>query len=71
MCSILLPIESDVSRYLSTIIAIKACHASPVGTGVGLLGLHNPVHNTYVEMRPVGSALRLFGEGSRAGNYFI
>jgi len=71
MCSILLPIESDVSRYLFAITAINACLASVVGTGVGLLGLHNPVHNTHVEMRPVGSALRLSGEVSRAGTYFI
>jgi hypothetical protein len=54
-----------------TITAIKACLGLAVGTAVGLLGLHNPVHNTHGEMRPVGSTLRLFGEGSRAGTYFI
>jgi len=71
MRSILLPIESEISRYLFTITAIKACLGLAVGTAVGLLGLHNPVHNTHGDIRPVGSTLRLFGEGSRAGTYFI
>jgi hypothetical protein len=56
---------------LYAITAIKACLALAVGTGVGLLGLRNPVHNTHGEMRPVGSAWRPFGEVSRAGTYFI
>jgi hypothetical protein len=43
---ILVPTESDVSRYCFTI-----------------------THHR--EMRPVGSAVRPFGEVSRAGNYFI
>ena len=33
--------------------------------------LRNPVHNSYGEMWPVGSAMRRFGEVSRAGTYFI
>jgi hypothetical protein len=33
MRSILLPIESEISRYLFTITAIKACLALAVGTG--------------------------------------
>src|SRR6266436_6892700 len=28
-------------------------------------------HNAHVELRPVGSALRFFGEVNRAGTYFI
>jgi len=65
---ILLPIESEVSRYLSAITAIKACLALAVRPGVGLLGPRIAVHNT---MPPVGSAVRPFGEVSPAGTYFI
>src|SRR6266702_4501448 len=36
-------IESQVSRYLFTITAITACICMAVGTGMGLLGLRNPV----------------------------
>jgi predicted PurR-regulated permease PerM len=36
-------IESQVSRYLSTITVINACLGLAVGTAVGLLGLRNPV----------------------------
>lgn len=68
---ILLPIESEVSRYLSAITAIKACLALAVRPGVGLLGPRIAVHNTHGEMPPVGSAVRPFGEVSPAGTYFI
>jgi hypothetical protein len=71
MRSILLPIESEISRYLFTITAINACLELAVGTAVRLLGPRNPVHHTHGEMRPVGSAVRPFGEVSRAGTYFI
>ena len=71
MRSILLAIESEVSRYLSTITAIKACLELAVGIVVGLLGLRNGVHNTHGQMRPLGGAVRLFGKVSRAGTYFI
>ena len=54
-----------------TITAIKACLGLAVGTAVGLLGLHNPVHNTQGETRPRWQRVRPFGEGSRAGTYFI
>jgi hypothetical protein len=52
MCSIL-PIESEVSRYLFTITAINACRASAVGTAVELLSLaqHGSQHSRR-EMRP-------------------
>jgi len=39
MCSILLPIESEISRYLFTITAINACLGLAVGTAVELLSL--------------------------------
>jgi hypothetical protein len=71
MRSILLPIESEVARYLFTITAIKACLGLAVETAVGLLSPRNPVHNTDGEMRPVASGVRPFGEVSRAGTYFI
>ena len=69
--SILLPIELEISRYLFTITAINACLGLAVGTAVGLLGPRNSVHNTHGEMRPLASAVRPFGEVSRAGTYFI
>jgi hypothetical protein len=71
MRSILLPIELEISCYLFTITAINACLGLAVGTAVGLLGPRNSVHNTHGEMRPVASAVRPFGEVSRAGTYFI
>jgi hypothetical protein len=41
-----------------------------VGTAVGLLSLRNPVHSIDEAMQPVGGAVRLFGEVSRAQNLF-
>jgi hypothetical protein len=59
----------EVDRF--TITAINACLGLAVGTAVGLVGLRNAVHNTHEEIQPVGSAVRPFGEVSRAGTYFI
>jgi predicted PurR-regulated permease PerM len=36
-------IEAQISRYLFTVTAINVCLGVAVGTGVGLLGLRNPV----------------------------
>jgi hypothetical protein len=53
MRSILLPIELEISRYLFTITAIKACLELAVGTAVERLGLRNPVHNLMERCGPV------------------
>lgn len=41
--SIMVEIESHVSRYLVTVTIINICLGAAVGTTVGLLGLRNPV----------------------------
>jgi len=40
--SIMVEIESHVSRYLATVTIINICLGAAVGTTVGLLGLRNP-----------------------------
>jgi hypothetical protein len=71
MRSILLLIESKVSRYFFTITAINACLGLAVGTAVGLLSLRNPVHRIDGAMQPVGGAVRPFGGVRRTETYFI
>jgi hypothetical protein len=70
MRSILLPIESEISRYLFTITAIKACLALAVGTGWDCSVRATRFITTHGEMRPVASAVCPFRRSQSCRNLF-